>query len=106
MAVHDELSREPGKWQIRYGNVSSRGHNGLKSLVDLYGNDFYRFGVGIGRPTDRARESVADFVLSKIPNDDWERTVWDVVPQLRNTIETLRTAHQVDIRNGKLVTVN
>lgn len=101
ICIHDELSKEAGQFQLRYGEVSSRGHNGLRSVVGHFGNDFFRFGVGIGRPDDK--KNVADYVLSKMPRNEWEKIVWDVSPKLNDVIEMLAKADTVELKNGKLV---
>lgn len=89
LVVYDELDKSVGKYQLRHGKVSSRGHNGLKSLVESLGNDFYRFGVGIGRPDTRGKGDVADYVLSRVPREDWEVIQSTVVPDLLEVIAKL-----------------
>lgn len=61
LVVHDELEKSQGALQIRLGG-SARGHNGLRSIIDYIGPEFYRFRFGIGRP--ERREDVSAWVLS------------------------------------------
>lgn len=61
LVVHDELEKPFGSVAIRFGG-SARGHNGLRSIIEQGGADFYRVRCGIGRP-DR-KEDVGDYVLS------------------------------------------
>lgn len=64
--VHDELESRLGEMKIRIGG-STRGHNGLKSVVKSLGGDvFVRIGVGIGRPESRNSNDVAAYVLRKM----------------------------------------
>lgn len=82
--LHDELESPLGKVRIKRGGAeaaSLRGHRGLISIMEvLRGKGLYpprtpeentglsvmRVGVGIGRPDSRERESVADYVLTKM----------------------------------------
>lgn len=64
--VHDELESQLGEIKIKIGG-STRGHNGLKSVVKSLGGDvFVRIGVGIGRPESRNSNDVAAYVLRKM----------------------------------------
>ncbi len=61
LVVHDELELPFGKIAVRQGG-SHRGHNGLRSLMEIVGPDFWRVRWGIGRP--ECREDVSDYVLT------------------------------------------
>ena len=63
----DDLDLPLGK--VRYRESGSAGtHNGLRSIVDETGTtNFKRIKIGIGR--DERFKDIADFVLSKIPED-------------------------------------
>ncbi len=61
IVIHDELDVEFG--QIRFKNGGSAGgHNGLKSIDQLLGNDYDRVRVGVGRPQHKG--DVSKHVLS------------------------------------------
>lgn len=62
LVVHDELEIAFGAVKLRQGG-SARGHNGLRSIIEACGADFWRLRMGIGRPVDNT--SVGDFVLQK-----------------------------------------
>lgn len=67
VVVHDELELKPGEVKLRKGEASPKGHNGLKSIKDhLRGQEWWRIGVGIGRPESRDPSVVAGFVLRKM----------------------------------------
>lgn len=66
LVVHDELEIAFGRVTMRQGG-SARGHNGLRSIIEACGPDFWRLRMGIGRPLDDT--SVADFVLQKFSED-------------------------------------
>ena len=64
LVVADDIDLEVGK--TRYRESGSGGtHNGLRNIVQNIGTDFKRVRIGIGR----GKGDLADFVLSKIPND-------------------------------------
>ena len=54
--------------------TSFKGHNGLKSISQELGGykDFQRVAIGIGRPEERDKETVARFVLSKFSGAEME----------------------------------
>lgn len=58
---HDELDLEAGKLRVKVGGGNA-GHNGLRSITALCGNDFKRVRLGIGHPGDKAL--VHHYVLS------------------------------------------
>lgn len=60
LVVHDELEQPFGKVVFRMGG-SARGHNGLKSLISVCGDQFGRIRCGIGRPEQK--EHVPEYVL-------------------------------------------
>lgn len=61
LVIHDELEKPWGSWSIKIGG-SHRGHNGLRSIIGVCGDTFYRLRVGIGRPTDKSM--VPTYVLA------------------------------------------
>jgi PTH1 family peptidyl-tRNA hydrolase len=68
LLVHDDLEEELGVVKVRKWTSSHRGHNGVKSVnaslkPAATGARFARISIGIGRPKDRERESVSDYVL-------------------------------------------
>jgi peptidyl-tRNA hydrolase, PTH1 family len=67
LIIHDELEKPFGNISIKQGG-SARGHNGLKSIIEKIGPNFWRLRFGIGRPEDR--EDVPNYVLNKFnPNE-------------------------------------
>ena len=66
LVLHDELELPFGKIALKVGG-SAKGHNGLKSLIQVWGADaFARLRFGIGRPDQK--EQVPDYVLSSFEN--------------------------------------
>ncbi len=66
--LHDELDINFGQIRTRTGG-SSAGHNGLKSIIGVIGEDFGRIRIGIG-PKKPAQIDSADFVLQKFSTDE------------------------------------
>ncbi len=70
LVIHDELEKTFGTLAIRQGG-SARGHNGLRSIIALFGADFWRLRIGIGRP--ERKEQVSAYVLSNFAQDEQEQ---------------------------------
>lgn len=113
--MHDELQLEPGRLQLRRGDagLSSRGHNGVKSVVNTLVKGgllsagggatkskggvgavtkevspiLMRVGVGIGRPGSREPGAVADYVLQEMSGSAYKKTC----AQTDNLVEMLET---------------
>ena len=68
--IHDELDLAPGKLRVKRGG-SSAGHNGLRSIDDAIGPDYWRVRLGIGHPG--SKELVLPYVLQ---NFDAEEIGW------------------------------
>jgi PTH1 family peptidyl-tRNA hydrolase len=66
LVVHDELELPFGKVALKMGG-SAKGHNGLKSIIEQCGDQFYRLRFGIGRPENR--EDVPTYVLTNFSED-------------------------------------
>ena len=63
---HDELDVAPAKVKIKQGGGAG-GHNGLKSIDEHVGQNYWRVRLGIGHPDPRApdkSEIVSNYVLS------------------------------------------
>lgn len=77
IVICDDLNLDLGKVRVRFGG-SDGGHNGLKSIIDNMGNDFWRIRVGIGSNKDITASdgqtismNAEDYVLGKF--DESER---------------------------------
>ena len=67
VVFHDELDLAPGKVKAKLGGGAG-GHNGLRSLDDHIGPDYWRVRIGIGHPG--IKELVSPWVLSDFPKAD------------------------------------
>ena len=82
LVVHDDLDLIAGKLKLSTGQ-SSAGHNGVESINNTIGADYYRLRVGIGPRPDGADQS--DFVLSKFKPEERE-VLLDVTQQAATKI--------------------
>ncbi|RDJ25319.1 aminoacyl-tRNA hydrolase [Bosea caraganae] len=53
VAFHDELDLPPAKLRVKLGGGNA-GHNGLRSITAMIGNEYRRVRMGIGHPGDKA----------------------------------------------------
>ncbi len=53
VVFHDELDLAPAKLRAKTGGGNA-GHNGLRSITAMIGNDYRRIRMGIGHPGDKA----------------------------------------------------
>lgn len=77
-AFHDELDLPPAKLRVKLGGGNA-GHNGLRSITALCGNDYTRVRFGIGHPGDK--HLVHRYVLSDFAKDEqpWVETMCESV---------------------------
>ncbi|HKW55431.1 MAG TPA: aminoacyl-tRNA hydrolase [Stellaceae bacterium] len=68
--IHDEIDLAPGKLKVKRGGGTA-GHNGLRSIDDAIGEDFWRVRLGVGHPG--VKELVQPYVLQ---NFDAEELLW------------------------------
>lgn len=61
MVIHDEVDLEFGDIRLKKGGGAG-GHNGLASLIEHIGSDFYRIRCGVGKSTTK---DLADYLLEK-----------------------------------------
>ncbi len=62
IVIHDDLDLAIGTVRLKIGGGDG-GHNGLKSITNIIGNEYLRIRIGIGRPPEY-HLSVASYVLS------------------------------------------
>ncbi|MCD8213510.1 MAG: aminoacyl-tRNA hydrolase [Campylobacter sp.] len=67
IVIHDDLDLPFGAIKFKKGG-SSGGHNGIKSIDNLIGNDYERVRIGIGR-----NGNAVNFVLGEFNREEKER---------------------------------
>jgi peptidyl-tRNA hydrolase, PTH1 family len=65
---HDEIELPPAKVRVKLGGGIA-GHNGLRSISECIGNEYWRVRLGVGHPG--AKHLVERYVLSDFPKTDW-----------------------------------
>ena len=85
LVVHDELEKPFGALAFKIGG-SHRGHNGLRSIIEVCGADFARLRFGIGRPENK--EDVGDYVLEPFhePQEKVEQCIMQAADMIENNI--------------------
>ncbi len=67
VVFHDELDLAPGKLRVKAGGGNA-GHNGLRSITALCGNEYRRVRMGIGHPGHK--DLVHGYVLRDFARDE------------------------------------
>ena len=80
--LHDELDIDFGNIRTRQGG-SSAGHNGIKSVTKLFGEETGRIRIGIG-PKQPPEIDSADFVLARFNSDETAQ-----MPYLKQEVNAL-----------------
>jgi peptidyl-tRNA hydrolase, PTH1 family len=85
MVVHDELEKPAGSITLKQGG-SHKGHNGLKSVIQYIGPDFFRLRIGIGRPAQK--EDVPEYVLKpfELPKEQVDALIDQAVQEITKNI--------------------
>tara|TARA_B100000427_G_scaffold313522_1_gene305923 strand:- start:41 stop:601 length:561 start_codon:yes stop_codon:yes gene_type:complete len=65
--IHDDIDLQLGKIKVKLGGGNG-GHNGLFSIDEKIGNDYYRLRIGIDHPG--IKDMVSDYVLKKFNKDE------------------------------------
>lgn len=75
---YDDLDLAPGKIRVKRGGGAG-GHNGLRSIDQHIGPDYWRVRMGIGHPGDKDR--VTGYVLSNFAqkDEDWLDPLFEAV---------------------------
>lgn len=86
LIIHDELEKPFGKINIKLGG-SAKGHNGLKSFIEKWGDNFWRLRFGISRPSEKS--DVASYVLGKFtePSEQLNRLIDEAIREIEKLYE-------------------
>jgi peptidyl-tRNA hydrolase, PTH1 family len=87
--IHDDLDLEPGKMKVKVGGGNG-GHNGLKSLDQNIGKDYWRVRLGIGHPgrDSASQDLVTPYVLGNFSrkDEDWLTTTLRAISEEVDTL--------------------
>lgn len=67
LVIHDDLDLPFGTVRFKFGGGSG-GHNGLKSIDEMCGKEYYRLRYGIGKPP--LKNQVIDWVLGDFSKEE------------------------------------
>jgi PTH1 family peptidyl-tRNA hydrolase len=73
IVIHDELDLDFGSIRMRQGG-SSAGHNGIKNITELTGEEYSRIRIGVG-PKKPASIKSEDFVLKRFSKEEQGKLV-------------------------------
>lgn len=87
--AHDDLDLDPGQIKVKIGGGHG-GHNGLKSLDQHIGKDYWRIRLGIGHPghSSPQQDKVSRYVLGNFSkqDEDWLTTILHAVTLEADTL--------------------
>ncbi|OCS05403.1 aminoacyl-tRNA hydrolase [Campylobacter fetus] len=89
IVIHDDLDLPFGTVRFKRGG-SSGGHNGIKSIDSLIGNDYDRVRIGIGR----GNNTVISYVLGEFIDDEKDR-LKDILMHCKNAVLELITCGDI-----------
>ena len=72
IVIHDDLDLPFGTLRFKFGGGNG-GHNGLKSIDNYIGKDYFRVRIGIGKPVDKSK--IISHVLSGFSKIEREKLV-------------------------------
>lgn len=80
LVIHDDLSLPAGQTLLKYGGGSA-GHNGVQSIDDEIGSEYWRLRIGIGSPLKRDPASIREYVLEEFSSEEneWLNRLLDAV---------------------------
>lgn len=90
--IHDDIDLLEGNIRIKKGGGSG-GHNGIKSIDQQIGNDYWRIRIGVGYPF--SKDQVSDYVLSNFKNEDHD-WIENVIYYLSNNIKKILDSKKID----------
>ena len=88
IVIHDDIDLACGKVKMKIGGGHG-GHNGLKSVDSLIGQDYWRIRVGVSKPLDRM--DVSDYVIKKFTKDQQliiDSTISKITDNIEAFLET------------------
>jgi peptidyl-tRNA hydrolase, PTH1 family len=86
VVIHDEIDLRPGKVRVKRGGGNA-GHNGLRSIDAMIGNDFWRVRIGVGHPG--IKDLVQPYVLQNFPPEEMRLWVLPVLDAVAGTLPLL-----------------
>lgn len=95
--LYDDVDLELGTIRVRLEG-SAGGHNGIKSIISVIGNQFGRIKIGVGEAPPRRK--LEDWVLSKFSNTELE-TINEVSEKISDLIFEGITSGELRVSTDK-----
>ncbi len=92
LVIHDDLDVPFGRLRVKFGGGAG-GHNGLRSIDQLVGKDYWRLRIGIGHPGHK--DLVSDYVLSNFTSKE-QATLSNMLEAITKTLCDLIAQDQKD----------
>jgi len=93
--IHDDLDLSLTKVKMKIAGGAG-GHNGIKSVDQHVGNNYYRIRIGIGKPT--VSQDTSNFVLNKFTKDE-EKIVTAIEENLVDNFELILAKNMPELMN-------
>jgi len=77
VVIHDDIDLPFGAMRFKQGGGHG-GHNGLRSIDDIVGKEYYRVRIGVGKPIHKTQ--IADYVLHAFDQDQ-EKHIQPIIQQ-------------------------
>ena len=69
LVIHDDLDIKLGEYKLQFAK-GPRGHNGVASIEEAVGGDFYRLRIGIENRSEDFRTAGEDYVLQDFSDEE------------------------------------
>src|SRR5690606_35000748 len=74
LVVYDELDLPPGRAKLKFDGGHA-GHNGIRSIIEHIGTNFWRIRIGVGHPGPGRRDDVVSHVLARAASEEEQQIV-------------------------------
>lgn len=104
--IHDDLEQPLGAVRLRDWGRSHRGQNGVKSVsaslrqAEFAESRWARIAVGIGRPEQRDRSTVSDYVLRPMTRDQVDVLDAEAAPRVLEALLALEREWAAEVEAG------
>ncbi len=101
IVIHDDIDLVFGKVKTKFGGGAG-GHNGLKSIDGLLGQNYTRLRIGVSHPGDK--DMVSDFVLSDFDHGTEKDTINELTTIIAENFEMMigKTPEEMDLFLNKI----
>ncbi len=94
IVIHDDIDLPFGAVRFKQGGGHG-GHNGLRSIDEMIGRDYYRIRLGIGKPEYKSQ--VADYVLHDFSAEETPHLA-EIIPHASEAALALNERELDDVR--------